>query len=166
MTARDWVARLGLVPHPEGGYFKEIYRAGESIPEAALPPRFGGPRAFAASIYFLLEAGQVSRLHRLKADEVWHSYDGAPLLLHILEADGRDRKVLLGRDAAAGQALTAAVPAGRWFGAELAGAGGFGLVGCTTAPAFEYADFELGRREDLLRLFPALSDLIIRLTSE
>ncbi len=166
MTARDWIAGLGLVPHPEGGYFREIYRSGESVPETALPRRFGGPRAFAASIYFLLEAGQVSRLHRLKADEVWHFYDGSPLVLHILEAGVGDRKILLGRDAAAGQALTAAVPAGHWFGAELAGAGGYGLVGCTTSPAFEYADFELGRREDLLRLFPALPELIVRLTPE
>jgi predicted cupin superfamily sugar epimerase len=163
-TADHWIRFLELTPHPEGGYYREIYRAGETIPRQALPRRYDGPRVFSTSIYFLLKSGQVSRLHRLASDEIWHFYDGGPLLIHAIDRGGAYQTVRLGPDPASGGTFQAVVPGGTWFGAEVPSPGLFSLVGCTLAPGFEFADFELGRREDLLRLFPGQASLIVRLT--
>ena len=159
-----WIEKLGLAPHPEGGFYREVYRAPETIPRAGLPERFKGPRAFSTSIYFLLRADEVSSFHRLQADEIWHFYEGRPLLLHILDHDGSPRAIRLGRDAAAGEIYQALAPAGCWFGAEVVAPEGFSLVGCTLAPGFDFADFELAGRSDLLAAFPGQAELIRRLT--
>lgn len=163
-TGRDWIRELGLEPHPEGGFFREIYRSGDRVPRAGLPPRYAGDRSMSTSIYFLLLSGQVSRLHRLRSDEIWHFYEGSPVLVHAFGPDGAYEPVTLGRDAAAGQVFQAVVRAGRWFGAEVAGADSYALVGCTIAPGFEFDDFELGRREALLAEFPAHRAIIEKLT--
>lgn len=155
---KDWrgVAELyGLGEHPEGGYFRETYRAEGVIP--------GTGRNFSTAVYYLLAAGQRSRLHRLKSDELWHFYLGGPLAVEQLFPDGRTETVLLGQDAAAGQRLQHAVPAGCWFGAWPAEGTAFSLVGCTVAPGFDFADFELGDRERLLKAFPGAADLIRKL---
>jgi predicted cupin superfamily sugar epimerase len=162
--AAFWIEKLGLEPHPEGGFYRQVYRAGEFVEAEALPDRFGGRRAFSTSIYFLLRAGDVSRFHRLKSDEIWHYHDGRPLLLHILEREGEHRAIRLGKNSETGEAFQAVVPAGLWFGAEVDAFDGFSLVGCTLAPGFDFADFELARREPLLAEFPAHEDLIRRLT--
>jgi len=159
-----WIQKLGLVPHPEGGFYREVYRAGESVAEEGLPRRFGGPRPFSTSIYFLLRSGDVSRFHRLKADEIWHFYEGGALLIHILGRGGEGRVIRLGRNPEAGEAFQAVVPAGVWFGAEVGSSDGFSLVGCTLAPGFEFADFELARRADLLAECPGHPEIISRLT--
>jgi hypothetical protein len=167
MKKRDaafWIKTLGLAPHPEGGFYREVYRAAEAIPRRGLPKRYAAPRPFSTSIYYLLRAGDVSRFHRLRSDEVWHFYDGRPILLHLLGDDGGHRIVRLGRDATAGETFQAVVPAGRWFGAEVKGRTGYSLVGCTLAPGFDFADFELARREKLLKAFPARAALVGRLT--
>jgi predicted cupin superfamily sugar epimerase len=163
-SAGDWIARLGLQPHPEGGYFRETYRAAESIPAGALPPRFGGPRRFATAIYFLLERGQASVLHRLPADELWHFYDGDALTVYVLEPAGTLVRHRLGRDAAAGETLQAVVPAGCWLGAAVEPPGAFALAGCTVAPGFDFADLEMGARAALVGRYPDHRALIERLT--
>ncbi len=150
------VAELyGLKEHPEGGYFRETYRASGVVP--------GTGRSFSTAVYYLLAAGQRSRLHRLKSDELWHFYLGGPLAVAQLFPDGRTVTVLLGRDAAAGQRLQHAVPAGCWFGAYPAEGTEYSLVGCTVAPGFDFADLELGDRESLLKAFPAAVELIKKL---
>lgn len=125
MTAAEVVALLDLSPHPEGGWFRETFRdsAGEG-------------RALSTAIYFLLEAGQESRWHRVDAAEVWHHYAGAALLLAIGEAEHR-----LGADLAAGERPQAIVPAGVWQKAR--SLGDWTLVGCTVAPGFEFGGFEM-----------------------
>ncbi len=150
------VAELyGLTEHPEGGYFRETYRAAGVIP--------GTGRNFSTAVYYLLASGQRSRLHRLKSDELWHFYLGGPLAVAQLFPDGRTETALLGPDAAAGQRLQHAVPAGCWFGAYPAEGTVYSLVGCTVAPGFDFADFELGDREGLLKAFPAAAELIRKL---
>lgn len=166
MDAQAWIGRLDLKPHAEGGWFREIYRAAEVLPRAALPARFTGDRALGTSIYFLLAPGDVSRFHRLRADEIWHLYEGGPAVLHILGSDGGYERLVLGRDPERGQAHQRIIPAGCWFAAELDPAAPFLLAGCTTAPGFDYADFELASRADLSRAFPAQAGLISRLTPE
>lgn len=162
-AADFWARTLALAPHPEGGLFRETYRAAESA--EGLPPRFGGPRSLATAILYLLRAGERSRLHRLRADEVWHFHEGGPLHLHLLVPGEGYRRLALGRDPARGEALQCVVPAGCWFGAEPAEGAEFALVGCTCAPGFEYGDFELGAREALLAGFPGQRALIERLTA-
>src|SRR4029077_9036605 len=88
-TEADWIASLGLVPHPEGGFYRETYRAQERIAADHLPARFGGARACSTAIYFLLPGDQVSALHRIKSDEIWHFYAGGALTLTLIHSDGR-----------------------------------------------------------------------------
>jgi uncharacterized protein len=163
-TAKKWISRLALQPHPEGGYFREIYRATEQIAAAALPTRYQGPRAFATSIYFLLSGTQISTLHRLASDEQWHFYSGSTLLVAMIASDGTFREVRLGRRANAGEQFQAVIPAGTWLGARMAGRRGYALIGCTVAPGFEFQDFEVGQRQDLLEQFPQHRKLIMALT--
>ena len=123
-------AALGLVPHPEGGRFAETYRHAPA----------GGGRGAMTAIYFLLRAGERSHWHRVDADEMWHWYAGAPLRLEIADGEGR-RSAVLGTGFAAGERPQILVPADAWQAAESLGA--WTLVGCTVAPAFEFAGFEL-----------------------
>jgi len=146
-TARQWIEKLQLVRHPEGGYYRETYRATTQVPTAA------GERAASTAIYFLLPAGEVSLLHRIHSDEVWHFYAGDSLAVHVLG------EASIELNATAPQTV---VPAGRWFGVTVAGE--FALVGCTVAPGFDFRDFELGDRATLLRQFPEHRQLIERLT--
>ncbi len=162
--AAYWIRALGLKPHPEGGYFAETYRSGEEIPASALPPRFGGARAFSTAIYFLLEGTQVSALHRLDSDEIWHFYAGSSLTLHVIHPDGRLEAMRMGAAKDEGEAFQAAVPAGAWFGATVDDPRSFTLVGCTVAPGFSFDDFQLATRAELTARFPRHRAIIERLT--
>lgn len=162
-TAQELITRLELVPHPEGGWFRETYRSRETLPAQALPERFTGSRAFSTAIYFLLESGDMSALHRIKSDEVWHFYAGSALLIHCIFPDGGYQALRLGADLAAGELFQAVVPAGCWFGAELAEEG-FALVGCTVSPGFDFADFEMADVEQLCGRYPQHTELIMRMT--
>jgi len=162
-SANDWITRLGLVPHPEGGHFRETYRAAERIAGTGLPSRYGGARAFSTAIYFLLRSDEVSRLHRIKSDEIWHFYAGGPLTMFLIHPGGLG-EIILGSDPDQGQALQAVVPAGTWFGAAPRPSVPYALVGCTVAPGFEFADFELGDRHRLIGSYPQHAALIERLT--
>ncbi len=159
-----WITALGLTRHPEGGYFRETYRSAGTIAAAALAGVFGGERAFATSIHYLLTGDDFSALHRIKSDELWHFHAGSPLTVHLIGPDGGYAELRLGSDPGRGEAFQGVVPAGTWFGARVADPGGYALVSCTVAPGFDFADFELGRREELLRLFPRHAEVIERLT--
>jgi predicted cupin superfamily sugar epimerase len=161
LTAEDWITALKLNPHPEGGWFREIYRAGESIPAEALPDRFAGSRAFSTSIYFLLRAGEISALHRIAADEGWHFLDGQPLTIHQIDLQGHYSEQCIGRDPQQGLIPCAVVSAGWLFGASVKT--GFALVSCTVAPGFDFADFVMPTREELLAAYPHHHEIIERL---
>lgn len=165
-NANAWIDHLGLRVHPEGGYYRETYRTSEWIPSDALPDRFEGQRDVAALIYFLLPADAVSALHRIQQDEVWHFYAGDPLTLHQIAPDGSYTTSTLGHDVETGHDLHVVVPAGTWFGATVRSDDGYSLVGCTTAPAFDFADFELADRAALTDAFPQHGSLIRRLTRD
>lgn len=160
MTADDWIAHLRLAPHPEGGYFRRGYTAELTLD---LPDR-NGPRPVATAIFYLLKGGRHSRLHRLKSDELWHFHTGSALTVHVLDPQGGYDAFRLGADPIAGQRLQIVVRAGCWFGATVDDPAGFGLVGCTVAPGFDFADFELADRAALLRQYPQHVALIERLT--
>lgn len=160
MNVTELIEQLQLAPHPEGGYFRETYRAAESVGATALFRRFTGERSISTAIYFLLEAGQCSHLHRIRSDEVWHFYAGDPLDVMEIDGAGELKVTRIGT----GGVYQHVVPAGVWFGAAPAEGGRFALVGCTVAPGFDFADFELADRAALLREYPRHQDWIRRLT--
>jgi len=162
--AQTWIDRLALEPHPEGGYYREMYRSDDTLPVAALPDRFGDERNVAALIYFLLPADSFSALHRIQQDEAWHFYAGRPVTLHQMAPDGTCTTCTLSRALEEGHRLHTVVPAQTWFGATVDTDDGYALVGCTTAPAFDFADFELGDRASLVDAYPQHRGLIERLT--
>jgi uncharacterized protein len=163
MDAAYFINNLQLKPHPEGGYFRESYRASENIPAEALPKRFRGKRSFSTSIYYLLRKNDRSVFHRIKSDECWHFYAGETLLIHVIENNGNYNCVKLGKDIASGETFQFVVPANTWFASEPAPNTMFSLAGCTVAPGFDFADFEIADKENLFILFPQQVDIISRL---
>ncbi len=163
-NAQYWVQHLGMQSHPEGGYFKEVYRAEVTLPRQGLPQYFNGPRPACTSIYFMLEGTQFSAFHRFKSDEVWHFYAGTSLTLYVLQANGTVQELLVGNNPAQGESLQVVVPAGVWFGARVNQPNSYALVGCTVAPGFDFADFELAQRQNLLQTYPQHQALITSLT--
>jgi uncharacterized protein len=159
-NAQLLIERLGLSPHPEGGFYRVTYTSDVTLPRNALPPRFLGDRAACTAIYFLLDGEDFSALHRIAADELWHFYAGSTLIVHVIDPEGNASELLLGEE------FQAVVKAGCWFGARVQDPMGFALVGCTVAPGFDFADFELGKRADLVRMYPAHQKLIEALTRE
>lgn len=131
LTAADIISRLDLKPHPEGGHYRETFRDTRVV---------GGKRAASTAIYFLLARGERSHWHRVDAAEVWHYYAGDALLLDIAD-DGGQRTIKLGADLNAGEYPQAIVPASAWQAAQTTG--DWTLVGCTVAPGFDFATFEL-----------------------
>lgn len=156
MDAQHWIARLNLAPHPEGGYYREVYRAATQL---NLPQR--GQRSSATAIYYLLPSDQRSALHRLAADELWFFHAGAPLRLYLLDGTGL-RSAELG--VGPGQTPQLWVPAGVWFGAKVTAPDSFSLVSCAVTPGFDFADFELADRAALCAAFPEHAALISELT--
>ena len=135
--AAHLVSSLGLKPHPEGGHYREVFRS----PDSVQPGDGRGERAALTTIYFLLRAGEQSRLHRVSSDEVWHFYEGEPLELVWAHGESPDvHQARLG-PVAAGTAPVAVVPAGWWQAARPTGA--YTLVGCTVGPGFDFADFQM-----------------------
>jgi len=166
IDARYWIDRLQLIPHPEGGYYRQTYRAELTLEKAALPPEFGGSRSVATAIYFLLKGTDFSAFHRLRSDEMWHFYAGGTLVVHVIGEDGQHSEILLGSAAESGQVFQAVVKAGCWFGSRVRDPGAFALVGCTVSPGFDFADFELAKRDELVRLYPQHRQLIEGFTRE
>jgi predicted cupin superfamily sugar epimerase len=159
-----WIAKLGLESHPEGGYYRQSYKSDLILSKESLPPEFPGPRAASTAIYFLLRGEEFSAFHRLRSDEVWHFYVGATLVVHVIDEVGTYSEILLGSDPDAGEALQAVVKAGCWFASRVWDGNGFALVGCTVAPGFDFEDFEMAKREELVKKYPVYRGVIERLT--
>jgi len=159
-SASFWIEKLELRKHPEGGWFKEIYRSDEIIPKSALPERYGSGRNFSTSIYYLLEKMDKSNFHRIKSDELWHFYSGSSSIEILLIIEGEIQKLLLGPDFKTGESFQLVIPRNTWFAAHLSNKEGFALTGCTVAPGFDFEDFELADRDVLLNEFPHLKSTI------
>jgi uncharacterized protein len=147
-SARYYIDALQLSPHPEGGYYRETYRASLTISASALPSRFRGERACSTGIFYLLEQGDYSAFHRIQSDEMWHFYAGDPLEVHCIDSSGH-YVFELGHDLALGQHLQCVVPAGAWFAAAPKEGSRFTLVGCTVSPGFDFADFTMASGDDI-----------------
>ena len=160
------ISKLKLEPHPEGGYYRETYRSQGEIDEANLGEGYEGKRNYSTCIYFLLTSDSFSALHRIKQDEIWHFYKGAPIHLHIISETGVQTEVIIGSDIEKGETPQYVVEGGCWFGAELINPNSYSLVGCTVSPGFDFKDFELRTRKELVALFPEHAALISKLTHQ
>ncbi len=157
------IEALGLQRHPERGWYAETYRAPLRLPAAGLP--HGAARAASTAIYFMLDASErATHLHRLRSDELFHLYEGGPLAVLLLAPDGTSRIETLGLDLAGGQRPQLVIPAGTWFGTELAPGVDHCLWGCTVAPGFDFADFELAEGPELAALYPEHAAVIARMS--
>jgi predicted cupin superfamily sugar epimerase len=158
------IDRFGLQPHPEGGFFSEVYRSDIDLPHPEIPSGQSNRRCAGSLIYFLLAGQDYSAFHRVRwTDEIWHLYAGGPLELHIIDGHGSYRLQTLTTDLGSGKP-TAVVPAGEWQAASLADAARWAFGGCTVSPGFDFADFEMPPQSALIAEFPAHATLIESLT--
>jgi predicted cupin superfamily sugar epimerase len=158
MTAQEIIKHLQLTAHPEGGYYTETYRCVEAIVN-----RNGDQRNTSTAIYFLLNDNDVSNLHRIQSDELWFFHQGEPLEIVMIK-DGISSSIVLGNNLQNGEVPQAMIPANVWFGSKLKNSKGYALVSCTVAPGFDFRDFELADRNQLLSEFPDLHLLITAFT--
>ena len=156
-----WIQKLELVPHPEGGFYRETYRSD-------IMEKFGdlmAVRNASTGIYFLLTEGNFSAFHKIKSDEMWHYYAGGTVVVYVIHASGELEVIRLGLDLDNGEVPQAVVPAGAWFGSRVE-AGDYALVGCTVSPGFDFADFKLATRQGLTSAYPEHELIISELTRE
>lgn len=161
--AEDLIRQLNLVPHPEGGFYRETYRCAVNIAQQALPAHYSAARCASTAIYYLLVPNTFSCMHRLLTDEVFHFYAGDPVEMLYL-SDLESKVINLGADFERGQVPQFVVPAGVWQGCRLLAGGNFALLGCTVAPGFEFVDYAEGNRADLQGQFPTHAQMIAELT--
>lgn len=162
-TAEEYAQSLNLQRHPEGGRFAESYLSTKTINRNEMQEE-AEKRNLWTSIYYLLTKGEVSHFHKLKSEEIWYLHDGGPLDIHMIHPDGTYEVGKLGRDVANGEQPQILIPAGVIFGAALHKDTEFALAGCMVAPGFDYADFTLMERADLLAIFPMHEQIIKKLT--
>ncbi|MBN1599064.1 MAG: cupin domain-containing protein [Bacteroidales bacterium] len=159
-SAEYWIQELNLEPHSEGGFFKETYRSSLDVEIKELPHGFKGSRRLSTSIYYLLRSGEISKLHRLRSDELWYYHYGSAVKLIFIDPEGKKKKIILGSRVEKAEHLQVLIPAGTIFAAEVVDKKSYSLVGCMVSPGFEYDDFEMYDKEDLIQAFPKHIDII------
>ena len=163
-TADFWIDKLNLCKHPEGGYFKEVYRSDENHEVAALPKRYTSDRSFSTSIYFLLKSDDFSSFHRIQSDETWHFYNGSTIKLFVLGKTGKLVRHLLGKNLDSGENFQITIKRNQWFGGRVIDKNSYALLGCTVAPGFHFDDFEIADRASLNADFPQHKIIIQEMT--
>lgn len=156
-TAQYWIHRLTLQPHPEGGYYKEVFKSQNEI----VRPQTTVKKRACTSIYYLLENNNFSAFHRLASDELWYFHKGSPLLIHIIDEKGNYTATQLS-DRGTGN-LQTVILANSWFAAEIPSGKGFSLVSCAVAPGFEFSEFEMADKDWLTTQYPVHETLFERL---
>ncbi|MEI7596415.1 MAG: cupin domain-containing protein [Bacteroidota bacterium] len=166
MDSKSLIEKLELMPHPEGGYYKETYRSEELINKDDLPLRFNDDRNFSTGIYYLLENEDFSAFHRIKSDEMWHFYAGTTLLIHEITAKGNYIIHRLGNNLNKDDKFQLVIPHGSWFASEVEDKNSFSFVGCTVSPGFDFNDFEMAKSINLSNDHPNLKNIIKRLCAK
>jgi len=156
-TAAFWIEKLGLQPHPEGGYYREVFRSDMQVVRAGS----ANIKQACTSIYYLLEGKEFSGFHRIASDELWYFHKGSALVIHAINETGGHTAHELS-DGPNGS-LSVAIEAGLWFAAQIFSGEGFTLVSCAVAPAFEFTEFEMADKSTLTALYPGHADLFERL---
>jgi len=152
------IDQLQLLPHIEGGYYRETYRSNEKVINHE-----GESRDLTTLIYFLLPSGKFSKFHKIASDEIWLYQQGAPVAIHLLLEDGSHKTEILGSDLSNGQQLQVIIPSNTLFGAEVLGDNTYALSACMVAPGFDFADFQLYTSETLMEMFPQHHEIIAHL---
>ena len=163
-TADYWINHLALEIHPEGGAYSRVYTSPLTISKTSLPANFHDSRPICTHIYYILQQNEFSAFHKIQSDELWHFYDGDTLIIYEINADGSLSQHLLGKDIGAGESPFCVIKAGNWFASKLKEGGSFSLAGCTVSPGFNFAEFELAKRNELISKYPRHKDLITGLT--
>lgn len=160
--SKEWISFLNMTAHPEGGYYSVEYTSPYCITSSMIGETFENERPLSTSIYFLIEADNVSNLHRLKADEIWYFHDGAPLVIAEITKEGTYIEHALGLDITDGQQPQILIRAGSIFGSY--SKGDYSLVSCMVSYGFHFDDFELFDRKSLLEIYPEHEAVIKKLT--
>lgn len=155
-----WIADLQLKPHPEGGWYAEVFRSERLVEDPETRKRYSA----ATAIYYLLDDVSFSAFHRVGSDETWHFYAGTGLTIYHFDAHGELVVHQLGRDFKAGESLQITIPRNEWFACKVEQAGGYALCGCTVSPGFDFEEFELATKEALISAYPIHKNVIVRLT--
>lgn len=163
-AADNIIKKLKLVPHPEGGYFKETYRSVGEIPREFLDDGFTGPRNYSTAIYFMLTSDNYSAFHKVRQDEFWFFHSGSPIELHMISEEGEHTLVVIGSNIEIGELPQFVVPGGNWFAAAVVNKNDYSLVSCTVSPGFDFDDFKLANRESLVDKYPLHEEIIERFT--
>jgi len=163
VTSTDWIQALRLIPHPEGGFYREFHRSEHIMEKNSLPEGFTGKRELASFIYYMLTSDNFSAFHRLRSDEIWHFHDGSAFLLHLIDHHGIYSVVRLGINPNIGQVPCFVIPAGFYFAAEVSEENSFALASCTVIPGFSFDDFEMPTRNELISIFPHLVNEIMQI---
>ncbi len=163
--AEKIISKLGLKPHVEGGYFIETYKNPYTISGGQLDKNVDGDRPLSSSIYYLLKSGQYSQFHQLKFDELWFYHDGSSLQIYLIDDSGNLEEIILGPDVSKGQTPQLLVKSGIILGAEVIDKDSYSLVSCVVSPAFDYRDFTLFDKEELIKKFPYHEKLIRRVNN-
>lgn len=158
-TAEYWIQHLKLKPHPEGGFYNEVFRSNIKVPKEVLPFGYKSDHRVATSIYFLLRSNDISKMHRLRSDELWYFHSGSSAKIIVIDHEGHKHTILLGSNHQKAEQLFAHIPAGNVFAAEVANPDSYCLMSCVVAPGFEFEDFEMFSKEDLIQAYPKYADL-------
>ncbi|GKX31006.1 cupin [Vallitalea longa] len=148
--AEYFIDKLELIPHVEGGYYRELYKNTKQTSD----------RSLSTTIYYLLKSGQVSKFHKLTSDEIWFYHYGAPLTIHMITSNGEYCNSILGLDIEKNQQPQIIVPAGTIFGAEITDNDTFGLVSCMVSPGFDFNDFHMYTSDELIEEYPMHENII------
>ena len=163
---QNLLENLQLLPHPGGGFYKEVYRSQGIIPKTALSQKFSGDRSYCTSIYSLLTSENFFGFHKVKQDEIYHFYGGSSLTVHTISQEGNYLKRKLGMDLENGEQPQLVIPAECWFASNVEAEYSYALIGCTVAPGFHFDDFESAQRKTLSEKYPQLKDIIHKFTKE
>jgi len=160
-NAKYFIKKLDMIKHPEGGYYKESFTSNEVIDVNNGKAK----RKLWTSIYFLLQTGEVSHFHKLESDELWYYHGGSSLTIYMIDMEGNFITKKLGLNIDKGEQPQVLVPKGFIFGSAMNNKG-YALVGCMVSPGFDFEDFKLYSRKELLELYPQYTDIIYKLTRE
>lgn len=158
-TAEYWIQNLDLKPHPEGGFYKEMFRSNIVISKDELPVGYKSSRRLTTSIFYLLRTEDYSRLHRLKSDEMWYFHYGSAIRIIYIDHEGKKHTKLLGANLEKAEYFYLHIPAGNIFTAEVVDKDSFSVFSCVVSPGFEFDDFEMFDKEDLIQAYPKHASL-------
>ena len=164
-NAQYWIEKLNLQKHPEGGYYRETYRCLDTVNNDHSLLRYNGKRNASTAIYYLLCDEEFSAFHRLESDEIFHFYSGSSLVVHIITSQGDYQAIKLGNNPEKNEVLQLVIPHHCWFASAVSQPNSYSLIGCTVAPGFDFSDFTLAKKEDLITLFPQHQAIIEKFTS-